>query len=115
MLEAGGVIFSPGEQTRLTFSWRLGTTTNNQVEAYALYQGLILAQSQCIESISVLGDLKGVISHVRKKKISTDMKLINIFTINFKELEAFHSFFPFHILRHKNSNVDFQANIVIQD
>jgi ribonuclease HI len=71
----GGVIFSPGGTIRLTFSWSLGTTTNNQVEAYALLQGLLLAQQQGLDSISILGDSKVVINHVRKKTLPLDMKL----------------------------------------
>jgi ribonuclease HI len=83
---AGGVIFSLGEQIKLTFSWSSGIGTNNQVEAYAPFQGLLQAQIQGLDSISILGDLKGVINHVRKKTLSSSMKLRNMFRRIFKEL-----------------------------
>jgi hypothetical protein len=56
-----------------------------------------------------------VINHVRKKTLPPDMKLRAIFTRIHKELEAFHTLVPFHVLRHNNANVDFQANQAIQD
>jgi ribonuclease HI len=91
---AGGVILSLGGHTRLTFSWSLGTKTNNEVEAYALFKGLLLAQNQGMDSISISGDSKAIISHVRKKTLWTYMKLRNIFTRIFKESKSIHSFFP---------------------
>jgi ribonuclease HI len=103
---AVGVIFSLGGYTRLNFTSRLGIETNNQAKAYALLQGLTLARKQVLGSISILGDSKGVIHHVRRKKFQIYMKLIKIFTRIHNELEDFHSF-PFHVLRHNNSKEDF--------
>jgi len=39
-----GAILSPGGTPSLAFSWRLGTTMNNQAEAYDFLLGLILAR-----------------------------------------------------------------------
>jgi ribonuclease HI len=111
----GGVIFSPRGTLRLTFSWSLVTITNNQVEAYALLQGLLLARQQGLECISILGDLKVVINHVKKKTMPLDTKLRTIFTRIHKEMEAFNTLVPFHVLRHNNGNANFQANQAIRD
>jgi hypothetical protein len=111
----GGVIFFPRGNIRLSFSWSLGHATNNQAEAYALLQGLLLARQQGLDSIIILGDLKVVINHVRMKTLSTYMKLRAIFLRIQYELEAFHSLAPFHILHHNNVIVDGQANLAIRD
>jgi ribonuclease HI len=42
---AGGVIFIPKGHLAYTFSWNLGTLSNNLVESYALLQGLTIAKS----------------------------------------------------------------------
>jgi len=40
------------------YSWNLGITTNNLVEAYALYQGALLAQDYQLSHIIVIRDSK---------------------------------------------------------
>jgi len=67
----GGVIFSPEGNQELTFSWILGKATNNQEEAYALLQGILLAKKHEFNSLIILRDLKVV--------IIWDIKLRNIF------------------------------------
>jgi hypothetical protein len=38
----GGVLYGPRGTRVLEFSWNLGIASNNVVEAYAVYQGLLL-------------------------------------------------------------------------
>jgi hypothetical protein len=47
---AGGVLYSPRGNRLLDFSWNLGKTTNNMAEAYAIYQGILLAQRETAEA-----------------------------------------------------------------
>ena len=37
----GGVFLDPGGHTMLTLEWGLGMATDNQVECFALYQGIV--------------------------------------------------------------------------
>jgi ribonuclease HI len=50
---AGGVLYGPGGNLESTFAWSIGHSSNNQVEAYALLQGLILAKAQGITVLTV--------------------------------------------------------------
>jgi hypothetical protein len=58
---AGGVLYSPRGNQFLDFSWNLGKTSNNMVEAYAIYQGILLAQEQQLKHITIVGDSKNII------------------------------------------------------
>jgi hypothetical protein len=40
----GGVLFGPRGKMMITYSWNLGTTTNNSAEAYALLKGIQIAK-----------------------------------------------------------------------
>jgi len=42
---AGGVIYDPEGKQESTYSWGLGIPTNNQAEAYTLFQGFSIAIS----------------------------------------------------------------------
>jgi ribonuclease HI len=72
---AGGAMFSPRGNQELTFSWSLGKATNNQAEAYALLQGILLAKQHEFNSLIILGDLKVVINDVRKHSLLQDIIL----------------------------------------
>jgi ribonuclease HI len=63
---AGGVIICPRGIQALSIHWNLDITTNNQAKAYAMYQGLFLAKSLNIHSLSVVGESKLIIGHARK-------------------------------------------------
>jgi hypothetical protein len=75
---AGGVIICPRGNQVLSFHWNLGIATNNQAEAYALYQGLHLAKSRNIHSLSVIGDSKIIIGYARKGSHPPNLHLKSI-------------------------------------
>jgi hypothetical protein len=54
----GGVLYGPRGNQILDFSWNLGKTSNNMVEAYAVYQGILLTQEQQLNHITIVGDSK---------------------------------------------------------
>jgi ribonuclease HI len=95
---AGRVIYFPGGQIRLTFSWSLGVTSNNQAKAYAIFKGLSLAKSQGIDDISIIGDSWVIVNQVKKRSPPRDMKLKNIIVRELKEVEAFKSLQCYHVL-----------------
>jgi ribonuclease HI len=76
---AGGVLYGPGGHIESTFSWNLGVATNNQAEAYALLQGLLIARSKSIRILSVVGDSKNTIRHLRLSSLPMDVSLKSIF------------------------------------
>jgi ribonuclease HI len=87
-----GVIYSPGGQLSLSFSWSIGEATNNQAEAYAIFKGLGLAQNQGIKDISILGNSWMIINLIRKPSPPQDMKLKNIMVRVLQEIKSFESF-----------------------
>jgi ribonuclease HI len=111
---AGGVLYSLGGIQRIAYSWSLGLATNNQAEAYALLQGLRLAKQEEITSLSILGDSKGILSHLRKHTIPEDMKLKNIFIRIYQEMESGMDTQIYHVLWHNNQPADMQANKATQ-
>jgi ribonuclease HI len=75
---ASEVIFVLGGNVKLVYSWNIGHTTNNQVEAYAIYQGLQFARQHGIDSITLLGDSKMIINHVRMSYLPSYNRLREI-------------------------------------
>jgi ribonuclease HI len=47
----------------------LGTMSNNEVEAYALYEGIMLDQSMGIEKLTICGDSMMVIREIIQESI----------------------------------------------
>lgn len=65
---AGRVIFLSDEEREIQYAHGLGTSTNNQAEYLALWQGLELALSKEIRHLMVFGDSVIVIQQVSKFK-----------------------------------------------
>jgi len=57
----GGVLYSLIGNHFLNFSWNLGKNSNNRVESYVIYQGILLAQAQQMNRITIVGDSKTII------------------------------------------------------
>jgi hypothetical protein len=74
----GGVILSPGGNHEIKYAWGLGTSTNNQVEAYALLEVLIIYLGIDIQSLSVIGDSKNIIRHSVLKTSPSDLLLASL-------------------------------------
>jgi ribonuclease HI len=65
----GGVICKLRGQSVISFSWGLGSMTNNEVEALALYAGIRLAQTEGIQNLVVCGDSMMIIRALVKGPI----------------------------------------------
>jgi ribonuclease HI len=99
---AGGVIIFPRGNQALSFHWSLGIATNNQAEAYALYQGLLLAKILSIHSLSVIGDSKIIINHARKGSHPPNIHLKAILQRISATINHFSNISLFHVLRRNN-------------
>jgi ribonuclease HI len=104
---------TPRGNQALSFHWSLGIATNNQVEAYALYQGLLLAKILSIHSLSVIGDSKIIINHARKGSHPPNIHLKAILQRISAIIKHFSNISLFHVLRRNNQMVDTQANLAI--
>jgi ribonuclease HI len=104
--EREGSSFSHEEFKHSPFHWNLGIATNNQAEAYALYQGLLLAKILNIHSLSVIGDSKIIIGHARKGSHPPNLHLKAILQRISATLKHFPNISLFHVLRRNNQLVD---------
>ena len=53
---ASGVVLYPDRSTKYSFSWGLGTMSNNQTESYNLLMATQLAKEKGFKSVLILGD-----------------------------------------------------------
>jgi ribonuclease HI len=109
----GGVIIYPRGNQVLSYHWNLGIATNNQDEAYALYQGLHLAKSRNIHSISVIGDSKIIIGYARNGSHPSNLHLRVILQRIATMLKLFPNIQFLHVLRRNNQLADLQENQAI--
>jgi ribonuclease HI len=112
--EAGarGVLYSPRGKRMLDYSWNLGVTTTNMAEAYAMYQGVLLAQEQKLNNIIIIGDSKNTIRHFFKGTAPKNSKLKRIIERIKAILSSIQTSF-FHVPRTNNEEADVKANQVI--
>ena len=85
-----------------TFSWGIGTVTNNIAETYALYVGIRIVKEHNISHISIFGDSMLIVKEILKKQ-TVEKNLLNgilqrIMTI----VEIFGEINLFHIKRDLN-------------
>jgi ribonuclease HI len=107
---AGGVLYDPRGQIESTHSWNIGPASNNQAEAYALLQSLLIAKSKNIEVLYVVGDSKNTIRHLKLFSLPTDAILRSIFLRIHGIINEFNQVFLWHIRRDLNSLLDELAN-----
>jgi ribonuclease HI len=87
----GGVIFYSNGHKNLEFSWGLGSSTNNQEEALAVYARLTLLSPNNQARIIVIGDSDLIIKGICRVTKKAHFSLARIFQ-KIKELEKkFHS------------------------
>jgi ribonuclease HI len=58
----------------MTYAWGLGTSTNKNVETYALLQGLISVNANIVRTLIVIGDSSIIIIIMTSKKTHFDSK-----------------------------------------
>jgi ribonuclease HI len=105
-------MYIPRGKRILCYSWNLGVTTNNMAEAYAMYQGVLLAQEQKLSNIIVIGDSKNIIRHFVKGTGPKNSKLKRIIERIRAIMSSFHSSF-YHVPRANNTKADEQQNLAI--
>ena len=59
-----GVILCPKGKIEFFYVWGIRSISRNQVEAYALLQGLMLTKEHHFSSLIVVGDFKLLIHHI---------------------------------------------------
>ena len=107
----GGVFITPEGLLETSFSWGLGSDTNNMAEALALWQGLRIAKNQGITELTVLGDSRIIIQAMNENLIPNQMHLkwlihkIKVLALAFSKIKFFH------VLRENNKDVDQAANL----
>jgi ribonuclease HI len=94
---AGGVIFYPGGNLIILYAWGLGEMKNNQDEAYALYQGLILEKDQGYQYMVIMGDSKSIISLIRIGNLPSSSILKQIIQWILWEISSFRSTQFYHV------------------
>jgi ribonuclease HI len=107
----GGVLFGPGGHIESTFAWNLGTTINNQAEAYALICGLFIAKKKNVSSLTIVGDSCVIIRYLNSSSLPNDYCLCAILHRIHMVHKDFLQVFPRHVRRHPNSNSDQLENI----
>ena len=104
------MVLSPDNLTKFSFSWGLGSLSNNQAECYSLLMVTQIAKEKGYKSIQIFGDSEMLIK-VLNSVDSFNNSALNIILkrirIILKEFEMVESF---HILRDLNNLADALAN-----
>jgi ribonuclease HI len=106
-----GSLLEPGGNIIVYYTWGLGTTSNNIIEAYALYEGLCIMKERNITKIVVFRDSMIIVRLIAKRS-QTDNNLLN--GIIYRILSLGTSFVEFkihYIRRNLNSLADHWAKI----
>ena len=106
----GGMISLANGDMNTSYSWGLGTESNNIAEFCGLLQGLKLALSKRITKLSVFGDSKMLIQALNWKKRPNHLRLTQIYHKIRHLSKKFHSISFYHVLRALNSLADKAAN-----
>ena len=111
MQQGSGVFFTLDGIIEITFSWGLGTETNNMAEALALWQGLVIAKNKGITRLSVLGDSRIVIQAIVEETLPNHLHLRQLLTKIQSLVRSFHKTNFFHVLRIHNKEADLATNL----
>ena len=94
----------------IKFTWGLGIDTNNMAEALALWQGLRIAKTLGIFKLTVIGDSRIVICALVENLMPNHMALRQLIHKIMAHVCSFKKIIFFHVLRKKNSKVNYEAN-----
>ena len=92
------------------YSWGLGIESNNTTEFCGILQGLRIALSKGINTLTVFSDSRMLIQALIKKKRPSQLKLVLIYHKIQLLSKTFLSIRFFHVLRGLNSLADKEAN-----
>jgi hypothetical protein len=96
----------------ITYSWNLGTTTNNSAEAYALLKGTQIAKERQINKLIIIGDSKMIIRYFVKSTNPKNSTLRRIIDRTRDTISSIHPCF-YHVRRVNNWTADEQENKAI--
>ena len=106
----GGVIFFPDSLIHLSFSWGLGTMTNNQAECYNFLIDIQLVKGKGLKSLQIIGDSEMLVKTLNTTTTFNN-SLLNVILQRIKtNLKDFDSVESYHILRGLNKFADSPAN-----
>jgi len=109
----GGVLYGPDGEMKLSYSWNLGTESNNVAEALALWQGLNQAIIQRMQDLTVVGDSKLVINFLNTNSLPSSYRLCQVLRRIFLLIPSFRNIEFYHVLRKNNGQADKAANEAI--
>ena len=107
----GGILMNPEGSIDLTYSWGLGTDTNNISWALALWQGLHQDMGLNIKELMIFKDSILIINALATNSIPMHMKLHHLLKKNKILLSSFHFVQVFLVLMELNGEVDKEANL----
>jgi ribonuclease HI len=107
----GGVINKPRGKIVTNYAWGLGSLTNNEVEALALYVGINLALSNRINNLIICGDSMLVIRAIVHKNITGGNIYKGIMSHILDILKNFEKTTLYHIKRDHNEEADKNAKV----
>jgi len=98
----GGIIYKPEGHIVTDYAWGLGTLTDNEAEAFALYAGIKLALSHQISNRIICCNSMLVIRAIIHKNITGGNKFKGIMFRILDILRLINNSFFFHIKIHYN-------------
>ena len=107
-------MYSLGKLIKTSFSWGLGSMTNNQDESYGLLKAGHIAKELDYKSIQIFGDSELLIKSLNSTSQFCNVDLNNILLRIRNLLKDFESVQSFHILREFNSSADELVNKACQ-
>jgi ribonuclease HI len=87
---AGGILLDPKGNLETSFARGLGKATNNQIEACALYQCILLAKEARTKSLIAIGDSNIIINLMVSKSTPFDNNMASITARIQKEIGNLH-------------------------
>lgn len=105
-----GIILDVEGKQELTYVWGLGTSTNNQVEAYALLQGLISVNAYRVRTLSVIDNSSVIISLMNSNQTPFYGELASLIARIQKDTHRFQEATFFQFPRDLNRHVNGLAN-----
>jgi len=109
----GGIIYSTDGITETRYAWGLVFTSNNQVEALALLQGLLLLNRKGVEEAWIIWDSQTFVGLMVKNSTPKSLNLQQVVTRIKAPASTFWHIAFFHVLWGKNYEAEKDANNVV--
>ena len=100
----------PGGKIVIEYSWNIGYESNNMVEAYGLWQGLIQLKEKGVGEVIVFGDSRLIIQAMNEGNKSKNDRIERMIKRIRTMVKSFRKINIFHTLRNLNVLADVAAN-----